>query len=143
VPTTILGAERAKEWVFLGDGAEWIWKLAREHFSDARQILDFSHASEHVWEIARVAFGDGSEAGKTWADTGVARLREEGVKGLLASLAELRPHLSRSMRMQVLQEVKYCRRNRKRMAYPQYRAEEMMIGSGPVEAACKSVVGGD
>src|SRR6185503_16264408 len=55
--------------VFLGDGAEWIWKLARDQFSDARQILDFYHASEHVWEIARGVFGEGNEAGKQWAET--------------------------------------------------------------------------
>jgi len=136
-----LGAERAKELVFLGDGADWIWKLAREQFSDAREILDFYHASEHVWEIARVVFGE-AEAGKTWAGNCVERLRDDGVKGLLASLAELRPHLTPGMRSAVLPEVKYFRRNRKRMAYPQYRAAGMMIGSGPVEAACKSVVGG-
>jgi hypothetical protein len=136
-----LGAERAKELVFLGDGAEWIWKLAREHFSDARQILDFYHAGEHLWALARSVFGEGSAAGKQWAETGVARLRDRGVPGLLASLAELRPHLTPTSREAVLQEVKYFRRNRKRMAYPRYRAAGMMIGSGPVEAACKSVVG--
>jgi hypothetical protein len=38
-------------------------------------------------------------------------------------------------------ELRYFRRNRKRMRYPEYRAAGMMIGSGPVEAACKVVVG--
>ena len=136
-----LGAERAHELVFLGDGAEWIWKLARERFSDARQILDFYHATEHLWNLARAVFGEGSAAGKQWAETCVERLRDRGVPGLLASLAELRPHLTPKLREAVLQEVKYFRRNRKRMAYPRYRAAGMMIGSGPVEAACKSVVG--
>lgn len=136
-----LGAERARELVFLGDGAEWIWKLARERFSDAREILDFYHAAEHVWTLARLVFADGSAVGQAWAHTCVERLQEAGVKGLLRSLAELRPHLTPEQRREILGEVKYFRRNRKRLAYPDFRAAGMMIGSGPVEAACKSVVG--
>jgi hypothetical protein len=137
-----LGAERARELVFLGDGADWIWRIARERFSDACEILDFYHASEHVWTIARTVFGDGHAAGSAWASTCAERLRDQGVKGLLHSLAALRPHLTPAHRALILGEVKYFRRHRKRLAYPKFRAAGMMIGSGPVEAACKSVVGG-
>jgi len=35
----------------------------------------------------------------------------------------------------------YFRRNRHRMEYRQFRAAGLMIGSGPVEAGCKVVVG--
>ncbi len=137
-----LGCERAQELVFLGDGAEWIWKLAAVHFSDAVQILDFFHASEHVWNIARTAFGEGSPEGKQWAETCSERLQGEGVKGFLCSLRELvSRQLSRAARAEIVGEVRYFRRNRKRIDYPRYRAAGMMIGSGPVEAACKSVVG--
>ena len=38
-------------------------------------------------------------------------------------------------------ETGYFTRHRKRMQYPKFRARGMMIGSGPVEAACKVVVG--
>jgi len=137
-----LGCERAQELVFLGDGAEWIWKLAAVHFSDAVQILDFFHASEHVWKIARAAFGEGSSEGKQWAETCSEQLQEDGVKGLLRSLRALRGReLSEAARAEIVGEVRYFRRNRKRIDYPRYRAAGMMIGSGPVEAACKSVVG--
>lgn len=137
-----LGAERAAELVFLGDGAEWIWKLARTHFSDAVPILDFYHASEHLWDVAHAVFGEGSADGSGWAATATERLRTEGPGGLLRSLRELRGRsFSAETRAKVLQEVQYFRRNRKRMDYPRYRAAGMMIGSGPVEAACKSVVG--
>jgi hypothetical protein len=138
-----LGCERAQELVLLGDGAEWIWKLAALHFSDAVQILDFFHASEHVWKIARAAFGEGSPEGKQWAQTCSEQLQEQGVRGLLCSLRELRGQkLSETARAEIVGEVQYFRRNRKRIDYPRYRAAGMMIGSGPVEAACKSVVGG-
>ena len=137
-----LGSERAKELVAVGDGAEWIWKQVAYHFSDAVQILDFYHAAEHVWEIARTAFGAESPPGKEWAEHCTQRLREEGPQGLLRSLRELRRlPLSSVARGQILKEVQYFRRQRERMDYPRYRAAGMMIGSGPVEAACKSVVG--
>lgn len=140
-----LGAERAKEVVILGDGAEWIWKLARTHFTEARQILDFYHACEYVWKIAHAVFGEGAAAGIAWARTCAQRLEQAGPPGLLQSLRELRPGhrgLSATARGEVLQALHYFRRNRRRMQYAQYRAARMMIGSGPVEAACKSVVGG-
>jgi hypothetical protein len=140
-----LGAERAKQLVFLGDGAEWIWKLARTHFSDAQQILDFYHACEYLWQIAHALFGEGTAAASEWAHACAHRLEQAGPPGLLQSLRELRPHqrgLSASARAEVLQALQYFRRNRRRMQYAQYRAAGMMIGSGPVEAACKSVVGG-
>jgi len=137
-----LGGERARAVVFLGDGAEWIWNLAAKHFSDALCILDFFHASEHVWQIARVAFGEGSLEGKAWATACTEQLREAGVPGLLRSLRQLRKRaLSAAARAEIVGEVRYFRRNRTRLDYPRYRRHGMMIGSGPVEAACKSVVG--
>lgn len=141
-----LGAERARELVVLGDGAEWIWNLARQHFSDARQILDFYHASEHVWQVARVVFGEGEavrEEAARWASSAATRLQEEGPRGLLRSLKELRQRrIPAAARAEVIREIQYFRRNRRRMQYARYRREGLMIGSGPVEAACKSVVGG-
>jgi len=137
-----LGWERAQEGVVLGDGAEWIWKLVAHHFSDAVQILDFFHASEHLWKIARAVFGEESPAGQQWAVTCTEQLREAGVPGLLRSLRALRQQeLTPTARVVIREEVQYFRRNRRRMAYPRYRRAGMMIGSGPVEAACKSVVG--
>ena len=140
-----LGCERATELVILGDGAEWIWKLAAVHFSDAVQILDFYPACEHVWNLARAAFGPESPEGRQWAERCGARLQEEGVPGLLRSLRELREGrghaLSPAVRAAIVGEVRYFRHNRERLAYPRYRAAGMLIGSGPVEAACKSVVG--
>jgi hypothetical protein len=39
------GLDGVQEVVVLGDGAEWIWNLAAEHFPDATQIVDWYHAS--------------------------------------------------------------------------------------------------
>jgi hypothetical protein len=51
------GWSRAQKKVVLGDGAEWIWNVADEHFPGAVQIVDLFHAREHLWESARPLSG--------------------------------------------------------------------------------------
>jgi len=41
----------------LGDGAEWVWNLAQSQFTDAKQVLDFYHASEYLAKAGRVSLG--------------------------------------------------------------------------------------
>ena len=47
------GWSRAEKKVVMGDGAEWIWNLADQHFPGAVQIVDLYHARQHLWELAR------------------------------------------------------------------------------------------
>lgn len=47
------GWSRAQKKVVLGDGAEWIWNLAQQHFPGAIQIVDLFHARQHLWELVR------------------------------------------------------------------------------------------
>src|SRR5579859_39093 len=47
------GWSRAQKKVVIGDGAEWIWNLADQHFPSAVQIVDLFHAREHLWDLAR------------------------------------------------------------------------------------------
>jgi hypothetical protein len=46
------GWDRATTKVVLGDGAEWIWNIADQHFVGAIQIVDIWHAREHIWDLA-------------------------------------------------------------------------------------------
>jgi hypothetical protein len=134
------GLEQAREVVVLGDGAEWIWNLAGEHFHGATEILDYYHAAEHVWKVGPVLYGENSALGKRWAEERCRDLKEHGPKGLLRSLARRRP--KNAAQAEALRVARgYFRKNQARMAYPQFRARGLMIGSGPVEAGCKVVVG--
>jgi hypothetical protein len=134
------GVEQAREVVVLGDGAEWIWNLAASHYPQATEIVDYWHACEHVWELRAVLYPEGSAAGERWAREHCHALRERGPAGLLRALGRLRP-ASAAAQEAVRVEQGYFRRHRERMRYPQYRARGLMIGSGPVEAGCKVVVG--
>ena len=44
------GWSHAAKKVVMGDGAEWIWNLADQHFPGAVQIVDLYHARQHLWE---------------------------------------------------------------------------------------------
>ena len=132
------------EVVFLGDGAPCNWNLAATHFPTAIPILDFWHASEHVWELSRALYRQDDPAQKALGDQWVAErlesLKSEGPKPLLKVLAR------RQGKTEAQQEAlrlarHYFTENAARMQYPKHLAAGRMIGSGPVEAACKSVVG--
>lgn len=43
--------------VLLGDGAAWIWEIARTCFPFAVQIVDFFHACEHLTTLSELLFG--------------------------------------------------------------------------------------
>jgi hypothetical protein len=130
---------RAGEVVALGDGAEWIWNLVSTHFPDCIQILDYYHACEHVWELAGVLYGKDSPACKRWAKDHCDRLEEYGPTSLLRSLRR-RKGKTQEQKEAIRLQLGYFEGHKHRMNYPTYRAKGMMIGSGPVESACKIVV---
>jgi hypothetical protein len=59
--------EQAKRRVVLGDGAEWIWNTAGEHFPEAIQIVDRFHANEHLCTAAKAIYGPDGDLHKQWA----------------------------------------------------------------------------
>jgi len=134
------GVEQAQEKVVIGDGAEWIWNLAAHHFPGATEIVDYWHACEHIWDLRRVLYAPDNPVGERWAKDHCRRLREEGPGPLLRALSRVTPQ-SAEARQMVETERGYFTKHQHRMDYPALRAQGLMIGSGPVEAGCKVVVG--
>jgi hypothetical protein len=136
------GLDRALEVVILGDGARWIRHLAEEHFPQAVSIVDLYHAREHVWNVANAVHGPGTPHGAAWAKQADELLSHGQIELLVHMIEKLptipaEPDASRSI-PQI--EADYFRSNAERMRYPAFRAKGMHIGSGIVEAACKTVV---
>lgn len=134
------GYDNAIERVVIGDGAEWIWNEAGNHFLKATKIIDYWHASEHIHDLAKALYGEGNPKGKRWANEHCRKLEEKGPGGLLRALARRKVGDERG-REALRLELRYFTKYRKYMNYPSYAARGMMIGSGPVESACKIVVG--
>ena len=131
------------ERVFLGDGAHCNWELASLHFPNAIMILDFWHASGYIWALARKLYRQDDPKqkalGDKWAAQRLHSLKHEGPAPLLRALKR-RKVKTEEQREALRTATVYFRNNRNRMDYPAHVAAGRMIGSGPVEAACKSCV---
>jgi hypothetical protein len=60
------GWDQAEKKVVIGDGAEWIWNIADEHFPGAIQIVDLFHARQHLWDLARLLYPGDEARQKRW-----------------------------------------------------------------------------
>ena len=69
------GLGRAQNKLVAGDGAPWIWNVAQDRWSDAVQVLDFYHASQHLWELGRALHGQEEAATAQWIEPRLHRLR--------------------------------------------------------------------
>jgi hypothetical protein len=134
------GWSRALKKVVIGDGAEWIWNLVALHFSDAMQIVDLYHARQHLWEVARKLYPNNEGKQKAWMKIHQKRLLDRGkiekLVGALRSIESDNSEVSQKIRT----EADYFERNAERMRYPKFRRQHLFVGSGVIEAGCKTVV---
>ena len=72
------GWNRAKKKVVMGDGAEWIWNLAQEHFPGAVQIVDLFHARQHLWDLARLLYPNDTKRRNGWIGLHQKRWLDKG-----------------------------------------------------------------
>jgi hypothetical protein len=134
------GWSRALKKVVIGDGAEWIWNLVALHFPDAIQIVDLYHARQHLWEVARKLYPNDEGKQKAWMKIHQKLLLDRGkiekLVGALRSIESDRPEITEKIRT----EADYFERNAERMRYPKFRRQHLFVGSGVIEAGCKTVV---
>ena len=137
-----LGYQNAKQRAFIADGAAWLWKLQATYFAGATPILDWYHLAEHVHKAANAVYGQGAAEAQQWA----RRLKDELWEGRVANAltlarADLTKARSPTKRVALQELVTYLDNNQQHMDYPHYRALGLPVGSGQVEAQCKTLVG--
>ncbi len=133
------GLRRSAQVIFIGDGAPWVWGLAAEHFPGAIEIVDLYHAREHLADLSKLVYGVASQKAKPWITARLAQLDEGKIESLLLSLRRLRP--TAQTQEAVRQTISYFANNRQRMRYAQFRRQGLFVGSGVIEAGCKTIVG--
>jgi hypothetical protein len=135
------GWSRAQKKVVMGDGAEWIWNLAEEHFPGAVQIVDLYHARQHLWALARKLYPNDEAGQKAWMKIHQKPLLDKGkiekLVDALRSIDSANPEVAEKIRT----EADYFERNAERMRYPKFRRQHLFVGSGVIEAGCKTVIG--
>ena len=133
------GLYEAERVVVLGDAAEWIRTIKEQHFPQALQIVDLYHAREHVADLCKYLFGsDESQIVRlrtrwwTWLDEGkIERIVEGARKNLSASSNDENAE----------KEIKFLNVHKELMRYDHFRKQGLFVGSGVMEAGCKTLIG--
>ena len=137
-----VGWATADQHIALSDGGSGLEPFFKRFFSKAVCILDFYHAQEYLVELGQALYGEDESAQQTWHDDVCHRLKHEGGPTVRRRLEEGElGTVSAAVREVHRQAVQYFRHHEHRMDYPTYVRNGWQIGSGPVESACKTVVG--
>lgn len=136
-----VGMDRAERWIAISDGGAGLedWLVTNFGRVDA-VILDFYHATEYLGDLGRALHPQDEALRQTWLTAWCHRLKHEGGAKVLAALRDLKVR-GRAGRAALNIVLRYFENQSHRMDYPHYLARGWSIGSGPVESACKTVIG--
>ena len=134
------GMGTAGKVVLLIDGAAGLEAMGTKCFKDAVQIVDFYHAMEHGAAVLEALIGKDHPDYKGRLRNWGKRLLKDQVEGLIQRAK--REATGTSVEATVGERLGYFERNIHRMQYGTFRAAGYFIGSGVVEAGCKTVIGG-
>jgi hypothetical protein len=139
------GYAHAQNTVYLGDGAPWVWENARINFPGAVEILDFYHAAEHAGDLAHHLWERDKQKAENYQERWCKKMKKGSAESVIQSarrqLKEKGEKMSPEHRATIATEIQYFETNRERMRYGEFRQQGYFIGSGVIEAGCKTVVG--
>lgn len=127
--------------VHLADGAQDNWTFFDEDMPLGFQLTDFYHASEHLKAVLDAAYPKNPGKSRSKFEHYKIVLREEvgGINKILRALRHLRnQHKGNTV---IAANVTYFTNNQHRMKYAEAKNNHYPIGSGIVEASCKTLVG--
>jgi hypothetical protein len=138
-----VGMERAEIWIGLSDGGSGLEDFLRTNFNRANLeiILDFYHPASRLEELAKSWYAGDEEKARQSATDWCKLLKHQGGETLLKQLRSLPPPRRKAVAEKYREMVGYVENHKHKMDYPRYLKEGWQIGSGPVESACKTVVG--
>jgi len=134
------GLRGAQRVIVLADGAKWIKNLAQMHFPEATFILDLYHARQHVSELDKILFAGnekkiGQQRIRWWTD-----LDEGKVEKIIRQARQLLPQAAEA-RKKAEAEIHFLEQNKEYLRYEVFRAQGLFVGSGVIEAGCKTLIG--
>jgi hypothetical protein len=135
------GMGSVRKVILLIDGALALGKMGQINFKDCVQIVDFYHAMEHAALVLEALLGKGHPDYKKQLRRWAKRLLKDKVQKLIAETRHKCTGKSRKVKAAVNKALGYFVGNANRMQYGTYRSAGYFIGSGVVEAGCKTVIG--
>jgi hypothetical protein len=140
-----LGTPELAQVVVLGDGADWIWRYARQFLGrrgvEVVEIIDIFHAWGHLWTVANAVFGAGTPQAAAWVAPLKIRLLTAGPAPIVKALHTLTSEATRDGAAEELRKARgYFTDHTARMDYPGFVARQLPIGSGAIESTCKTLI---
>ena len=134
------GLSKAQRVVVLADSAQWTKSLAQMHFPEATFIVDLYHARQHVSELCKTLFARSEKKIRQqrirwWTD-----LDDGKVEKIIRQAQQQLPEDAEAKK-KAETEIHYLEKNVQHMRYAQFRAQGLFVGSGVVEAGCKTLIG--
>jgi len=132
--------------ILLTDGHLMIKGFAHEStvLQPYEKLLDFYHATEHLSKAAEAMYGEKTDMAKWWYGKWRIALKTES-NAPAAILRSMKSFLSRNKLStkksdELKTEITFFRKNKKLMKYQDFISRGLPIGSGPIEAAAKTIV---
>lgn len=137
-----VGWDDAEQQIAISDGGGGLEKFLRVHFPLAEVILDFWHASEYLVELGQSLYADNDALRTQRVTQWCHQLKHEGGLSIVRTLQQLDVGKGSPGQQTAHADcLRYFQNHQHKMDYPRYLAKAWQIGSGPVESACKTVVG--
>ena len=133
------GAGHVRQMTIIGDGAAWIWGIATARFPEATQVVDLYHAREHLHSLTRSLEFMLLDRKDEWLAARLADLDYGYIDGIEAAVRQY--PLEGVKKDEVGKELGYFLNNAPRMRYHWFRQCGLFVGSGVVEASCKTIIG--
>jgi len=124
--------------VFVNDGAIWIHNWIKAEYPKSTQILDFYHAMTHIIQYAKLIIKDKAKL-KKWQEQTSEGLKDGGYSYITERIEQLCAK-TKTQRDEKAKLLGYLKRNESRMNYNQYLKRGLLIGSGAIESAHRTVL---
>jgi len=136
--------ESAPKVIRLSDGGRGFWRVYRTLFSHcAVAVLDFYHAARHLARATQAIFGKSrSRQAQAWFQRWKHQLRHGQhlhVLNTLTMLIHVGLFSGKSFTM-LLQVQNYFQRHHRHIRYQHFEQQQIPMGSGMVESACKWLI---
>ena len=134
-----LGADRCSDIEMVADGADWIWQETGKYQPRSVQVLDFYHLCEHLWEAANARFDPVTAQASEWIHEQKGLLLDDKADTVIENIKawQTRKKAAKEIKRKL---IAYMDTHRHRMNYKSLREKGYDIGSGIMEASCKTVI---
>jgi hypothetical protein len=131
------GLGRARNVLAVADGAPWIWNVVGDRWSQAHQLLDFYHASQHLWTLGEALHPRTEAARREWVEGRLHRLRHGQEQAVLREIAVLPRRRGQTGKV-IGREQNYFAGHAGRMNYQALAKRGWPIASGAMESGCRA-----